>query len=196
VTNGPFIEVTVNGKGLGEEVVAPDGMIEVMIKVQAVPWVDVRHVVIKRGGKDQFQRPVVLDSFDIAASTDVVRFQKTKSYSNIPDNSFLVVEVSGEKSMWPVFTPHEVPPIQISDAVGVIGGSFGFGNKFGRYHPSPINVVRPFGFTNPIWINRARKQALVVAKPVLPVSNSEPFTPRTMPNVTKIFLNFHSDPEQ
>ena len=45
-----------NGKGLGEEVVTPDRAIEVELKVRAVPWVDVRRVVVRRGGKDQGQR--------------------------------------------------------------------------------------------------------------------------------------------
>ena len=61
VTNGPFLDVTVNGQGLGRTVVAPDGSISVKIKVQAAPWVDVKRVVVRRGGRDQKLTPETLE---------------------------------------------------------------------------------------------------------------------------------------
>ena len=201
VTNGPFIELTVNGQGLGREVVTGDtGTIRVDLKVKAVPWVDVRHVILRRGGKNQGQRPEILESFEVPEVQEPLackcRFELKKTYSGIPDDSFLVVEVSGERSMWPVFTPREVASIQISDAVGVIGGAFGFGNKYGRYRPAATNIVTPYAFTNPIWLNHTSKKALTRAPRVLPVSSSEKFSPKTIPDITRIFLNFHADPEQ
>ncbi len=195
VTNGPFIEATINGKQLGEEVVAPDGTISLSLKVRAAPWIDVSRIVIRRGGKDQGQSPSVLETITVPPTQDVLRFEGARTYTNVPDDSFVVIEVFGDKSMWPVFTPREFASIQISDAVGVIGGAFGFGNKYGKFKPTPVDEVRPYGFTNPIWVNRSKKQALTRAKPVLPVSNAEPFVPRTIKDVRKIFLNFHSDPE-
>jgi hypothetical protein len=195
VTNGPFIEATINGKGLGEEVVAPDGEIRLTLTVKAAPWVDVAQIVIRRGGRNQGQSPIVLETIPVPQSTALIRFSQTLTYKNVPDDSFVVIEVSGKKSMWPVFTPREFASIQISDAVGVIGGAFGFGNKYGKYRPNPVDEVRPFAFTNPIWVNHSKKQPLTRAKPVLPVSNSEPFSPRTIKDVRKIFANFHSDPE-
>ena len=36
---------------------------------------------------------------------------------------------------------------------------------------------------------------LVVQKRVLPVGNDQPFVPRVMPDVRKLFYGFHSDPE-
>jgi hypothetical protein len=195
VSNGPFPELSINGVGLGGEVVAPTGDIDLHLKVSAPPWMDVQRVFVRRGGPDQVQRPQLLDTIAVPAGTDVLRLDVTKSYSGIPDNSFIVVEVQGDKSMWPVFTPYEIPSIQISDAVGVIGGAFGFGNKYGRYHPDHVNIVRPFAFTNPIWVDRSKKQSLRAAKPVMPLSSNEPFTPRTIPDIRKIFANFHGDPE-
>ncbi len=118
----------------------------------------------------------------------------TKSYPGLPDGSFLVVEVQGDRSMWPVFTPHEIPVLQISDAVGVIGGSFGFGSKYGRYHPDHVKQVTPYGFTNPIWVNHSHRQALTAAPRVMAMSANEPFVPRKIPDIRKIFANFHADP--
>jgi hypothetical protein len=194
VTNGPFLEVTVNGQGLGSTVVAGDGKIDVHIVVKAAPWVDVRRVTVFRGGRDQVKRPFVLDTLDVPVGTDVVRLDVTRSYSNVPEGSFIVVDAAGDKPMWPVFTPYEVPSLQISDAVGVIGGAFGFGNKFGRYQPVMEQQVTPYGFTNPIWVNRTLQQPLSAPKPVLPVSNDKPFVPRVIPDLRKLYDAFHSDP--
>ena len=194
ITNGPMIAMSVSGKGLGETVVNPEGNFQLELKVTAAPWVDVRRVVLLRGGKDQGQRPQVYQTWDVLESTELTRLEVKQPLVGIPDDSFLVVEVYGEKSMWPVFTPKEFTSIQISDAVGVIGGAFGFGNKYGKYKPNESQQVTPYAFTNPVYVNRTVKQGLTRARPVLPVSNSEPFSPRTIKDVRKIFLNLHSDP--
>lgn len=197
VTNGPLLEVSVNGKGLGSDVVAPDGIIDVKIVVKAAPWVDITKVVVRRGGKGQGQRPEVLDTITVPRSSEVVRLDVTKRYENIADASFIVVEASGEKDMWPVHTPYEQNSLEISDAVGVIGSAFGFGNKYGRYRPPLVQQVYPYGFTNPIWVHRSLQQGLRLKKKanVLPVGATEPFTPRMLTDVRKLFGAFHADAE-
>jgi hypothetical protein len=194
-TNGPILRAfTVNGLGMGRTVVAGDGVAEVRIAVDAAPWVDVRRVVVRRGGKDQGTSPAVLDTIDVPASTEVTRLDVTRRYENVPDGSFFVVEVIGDRDLWPVFTPYEFPSLEISDAVQVIGGSF-ISSKFGSYKPDKLMRVTPYAFSNPIWFDRSLKQQLRAAKRVLPVSNDQPFTPRAMPDLTRLFHAFHSDPE-
>ncbi|MEN9798462.1 MAG: hypothetical protein RL653_2158 [Pseudomonadota bacterium] len=194
-TNGPFIEVTVNGKGLGETVVAPDGKISVQVKVQAAPWVDVTRVVVRRGGADQFQRPEVLEEIPVPASDALVRLDVTREYTGIPDGSFIVVEAAGDRPMWPVFTPYELGSLEISDALYTLAGSFGFSKKFGKYEPQRLTQVRPYGFTNPVWVNRVSRLPLTRERGVLPVGGSAPFHPRTLADLRKIFGAFHADPE-
>lgn len=194
-TNGPIIDLTINGEGLGRTVVVPDGRIDVKLVVRAAPWVDVTKVVLRRGGKDQGKAPAVLDTFTVPATQAVVRLDVTKSYANVPDGSFVIAEVFGERSLWPVYTPYEVPSLQISDAVGVIGGAFGFGNTYGKYQPKLQQQVKPYAFTNPIWVSRVARQGLVAAPRVKPVSASEPWRPRMIPDVTKLFQALHADVE-
>jgi hypothetical protein len=194
VTNGPFLQAWVNGQGVGRTVVAPDGSISVHVKVQAPPWMDVSRVVVRRGGKDQGKSPLVLETITVTEKTAVTRLDVTRSYTGIPDDSFIVVEVQGDQQMWPIFTPHEVPSLQISDAVGVIGGAFGFGNKYGKYTPSQKQQVVPYGFTNPIWVNRSDKQGLSAPKKVLGLSSSATYTPRRLSDLTRLYHAFHSDP--
>jgi hypothetical protein len=202
VTNGPFIDVTVNGAPPGGTAVAPTGHIDVALKVQAATWVDVTHVRIKRGGPDavipQLLLDIPLDSLckanETKCSNDVVRLNTTKSFDGIPDKSFIVVEASGDNTMWPVFTPYEISEILISDAVSTIGGSFGYSNAWGRYRPSQTNPVHPFGFTNATWVSYTDAQPLRAPKKVLPVGASQPFSPRSLKDLRKLFHQFHSDP--
>lgn len=194
VTNGPILEVTVNGQGLGSTVVAADGVIDVRVVVKAAPWMDLKRVTVRRGGRDA-KVPQVLEVIAVPDSREVVRIDVTKQYTGIPDGSYLVVEAAGDESMWPVHTAYEVPSLEISDAVGVIGSSFGFSSTFGKYKPTQRQIVTPYGFTNPIWVDRTIKQPLKVQKRVIAVGNDQPFAPRVMPDVRKLFYGFHSDPE-
>jgi hypothetical protein len=180
---------------LGRTVIAPDGSIAVKISVQAAPWVDVKRVVVRRGGRDLKFGPETLETIPVTVREGVVRLDVTKTYSGVPDDSFIVVEAFGEEPMWPVFTPHEIPSLQISDAISVLADAFGFGATFGKYRPDPAQQVLPYAFTNPIYVSRTVKQGLTVAKPVLPLSSSAQFKPRVMPNVLKLFHAFHADVE-
>jgi hypothetical protein len=194
-TNGPLIDFTVNGQGIGTTVVAGDGEVDVKITVKAAPWMDLKRVRLLRGGRDA-SAPVTLDTFtvtDTRAERGIWLFEAQKRYAGLPDGSFLVVEAAGDESMWPVHTPYEIPSLEISDAVGVIGSSFGFSSKFGKYKPVQRQVVKPYGFTNPIWVDRTVKQPLRAPRRVLPVGNDVPFAPRVMPDVRKLFHGFHSD---
>lgn len=194
-TNGPIIrKFEVNGLGMGRTVVAGDGRAEVSIIIDAAPWVDVKRVVVRRGGKDQGESPEVKEVIDVPRTDKVERLNVTRVYDNVPDGSFFVIEVSGDRDMWPVFAPYEFPSLEISDAVKVIGGSF-ISNKFGRYKPDKAQRVTPYAFSNPIWFDRTLKQNLTAPKRVIAVSNDKPFTPRVMPDLTKLFHAFHSDPE-
>ena len=193
-TNGPILDVTVNGQGLGSTVVAADGVIDVHLVIKAAPWMDLKRVTVKRGGRDA-KVPVTLEVIQLTETREVLRLDVTKQYTNIPDGSFIVVDAAGDESMRPVHTAYEVPSLEISDAVGVIGSSFGFSSTFGKYKPTQRQIVTPYGFTNPIWVDRTIKSPLKAAKRVLPVGNDQPFVPRVMPDVRKLFHGFHSDPE-
>lgn len=195
VTNGPIITFTIDGQGPGSTAVNANGTFRVVIKVEAAPWVDVTKVVIRRGGKDQGKRPETLATIDVPPSTETLRLEHVQLFQGIPDDSYFVVEAFGEKSMWPVFSPYEIPSLQISDAVGVIGGSFGFGSTYGKYEPQQAQIVKPYAFTNPIWAARSRKQPLTAIKKVIPLGNAEPFKPRVLPDLRTLFHAFHSDPE-
>ncbi len=193
VTNGPFVELWVNDQPIGGSIVAPDGKVSVRVKVQAAPWVDVTRVVILRGGKDQQKVPFVAQDIEVPRSTELVRLDATFELADIPDGSFIVAEVSGERSMWPVYTPNEVPSINVSEAVASIGGTFGYTDKYGRYKPERAQLVTPFAFTNPIWVDRTVKQELTVERPVKakPLGPDEGWSPRRIPDLRRLLGSMH-----
>ena len=48
-TNGPFIRLLVNGQPPGSFITDRDGVLDILLEVQAAPWVDVRTVVVYNG---------------------------------------------------------------------------------------------------------------------------------------------------
>jgi hypothetical protein len=193
VSNGPFVEMWVNGEPIGSEVVSPSGDVEVRIKVQAVPWVDVSRIVLKRGGPDQRGLPQVLAEFPVSPSTELVRFDRTSNYKGLADGSFLMVEVEGKKSLWPVVTPTEIRSIQILEAVSTVGSAFGIGNTYGKYFPNEVQQARPFAFTNPIWVSRKKRQALTAVRHVLPLDTVQRPPAQRALNLRRMFGTLHSD---
>jgi hypothetical protein len=75
----------------------------------------------------------------------------------------------------------------------VIGSSFGFGDKYGKYGPTQLEQVTPYGFTNPVYVSYAALQPLTQAKKVIPISASAPFKPRTIPDLRRLYGSMHTD---
>jgi hypothetical protein len=73
------------------------------------------------------------------------------------EDVFLIAEAVGSSNMFPVITPKEDPPSNISDALeGVIGGlgvTEGFGSGDGITGPGFLQAVTPYALTNPIWLD-------------------------------------------
>jgi hypothetical protein len=189
LTNGPMLDVKVGGKGLGETADGSSGKVSVQIAATAAPWIDLTSVSVIVNGETlrtftgSRAELAALPAFDV----DVAR------------DSWIVVEARGDRSMWPVVTPLEVPPIQLNDAVGSIAGSFGIDlNPFGNLQPKRIGVVRPYAFTNPIFVDRdgdgvyrgpgVRRQALTAREPRSSVKRTDL---KKVPTLLKIFATFN-----
>lgn len=143
-TNGPLIDVQVEGKTMGQVAAArPGGVVKVVVTTRAASWIDLTEVVILVNG--------------VAAETirgDRATLARVEKDITVPRDSHIVVEVRGARSMWPVVTPLEIPSVQVSDAIGSIASSFGLSfNAFGNLQPQVRQVVHPYGFTNPVFVD-------------------------------------------
>lgn len=143
VTNGPFVELFVNGEPVGARVRDNDGVIDVRVKVQAAPWVDVRRGVLFLNGER-------VETFEVDMSGGPFEFTTQLA---VTGDSWVVVEVEGFRSLFPVVAPLELGPIDLTDAVGSLAGPLGFGSGgLGELEPAETRIVTPYAITNPIFI--------------------------------------------
>ncbi len=91
VTNGPFIEATVNGQPIGSFQTAREGMVRMRLRVRAPAWVDVRKVTVYRNGER-------VEEFDLADSRRLLRCDRDLELDASSDCWF-VVQVEGRKPM-------------------------------------------------------------------------------------------------
>ena len=70
-------------------------------------------------------------------------------------DSWFVVIVTGRDPLFPVFTPVEIPYIDLQTVVvEALAGIGGIGALLGEATPLPRTFpVRPFAVTNPIWVD-------------------------------------------
>jgi len=143
-TNGPFIQISVDGKGMGETVSAKGNKVDVSIRIQTPSWIDFDAVNFILNGNTI---ETLKGNRESLAAID--------EQLNISKDSWLIVEVVGSQSMWPVYTGLEVPSLQIGDAVGGLAGSFGIDlSASGNLIPKEQSVTRAYAFTNPIFIDQ------------------------------------------
>jgi hypothetical protein len=143
VTNGPLLAVTAGGKGLGDIADGKSGSVPLVVDVACAPWIDIDTLKVIVNGQ-----VIATQNGD---KTSLGHLETTLS---VKQDSWVIVEVSGSKSLWPVVVAHEVPPLQIADAVGALASSFGVNlNPFGNLRPNLTFPVTPLAFTNPIYID-------------------------------------------
>lgn len=142
VTNGPFVLIEVDGQPMGSEVEISDGQVEVLITIRSATWADV----------DRFR---LIANGEVVATGDVELTDNEwqgKVTVDIDRDTWFVVEVEGDESMFPVLAPNEIPPFDLEQAIGSLAGPFGFGGGPEGLEPHLTFQVKPFAFTNPIWV--------------------------------------------
>jgi hypothetical protein len=104
VTNGPFVTVSIGGKGMGQLAPAPRGKVRLDVEVRAAPWVDTRKLEIFVNGERRGK------AIEIPPSKNVLRYQGSHELK-IDHDAAVVVIVRGETSLEPVVSrPEGAPP--------------------------------------------------------------------------------------
>jgi hypothetical protein len=191
VTNGPFITVRVNGdKGMGEIADGRDGDADVEAAIQAAPWVQINEVNLIVNG--EVRKTWIGNNASLAKITEKV---------TTPRDAFIIIEVKGDQSMWPVVVPLEIPSLQVSDALGSLAGGFGVNlAPFGALQPKRESVVYPYAFTNPVYVDAdgdgkfqgpgVSRQELVSASETAPRASAKKLSTRAMPALVRLFATF------
>ena len=142
VSNGPFVSLRVNGAPIGAQIEAPAGPVRVELEVRAPRWIDVsRWKLIANGETEAF------GGVELEGGIWSTEFEIT-----IDRDTWFVVEIEGDRSMFPILAPAEIPQFDFASALGGLTESFGFGAAPGGITLPTQFQIRPFAFTNPIWV--------------------------------------------
>jgi len=145
LTNGPFIAFDVEGAGMGALATANAGQVHVKGEVRTAPWVRPDTLIIFENGRNVRQLAIPLEA-------RVFAFDEVIPVTG--NDTFIVLEVRGGDSMFPVVPTFDEPPLLINDAIGAIGGSLGFGgDSYGNVRPPIIFPITPFAITNPVFVD-------------------------------------------
>ncbi|MEE8409966.1 MAG: CehA/McbA family metallohydrolase, partial [Myxococcota bacterium] len=135
--------------------------VQVLLSLKTAPWITVDEIVMYKNGKVLERIPIARGKYtdgDCAGRDfdDCDLLRRSGPTYTFDRDVYLVAEVRGSQSMFPVVAPKEEPPSNIADALGGLAGSLGldiasFGD--GVTAPTYIQKVTPFALTNPIWLD-------------------------------------------
>lgn len=151
VSNGPFAFMEIGDARIGDQIVTDQAKVDIKVVVRAAPWVDANRFRIMKNGE------AVALGQDGSSAFYTFELDKNGEFSttvsvDLDKDSWFVLEVYGDKSLFPVYTPKEMPSVNVDAAIGSIAGSFGFGGNTPGLSPSETFQLTPFAFTNPIWV--------------------------------------------
>ena len=122
VTNGPIVELTVDDRYLpGDTLSAVDGEVEISIEVRAAPWISVEEVRLIVNRETVRLLPVEAPRGSVRRLQRDVRLE-------LADDAFIVVEVTGKGSLYPV--------VQMRSKSGL-----------------GADAVTPYALTNPVFVD-------------------------------------------
>lgn len=127
MTNGPFLEVTLNGRGPGEELTLRGGSRgRLRVRVQCANWLDVDRIQVLVNGRPDPNLNFTRQSHPQYFQDGVVKFDREIPIRLERDAHLIVVAVGEHATTGPVMGHRGDPPIAISNPiyVDVDGGGF------------------------------------------------------------------------
>jgi hypothetical protein len=144
VTNAPFIDMTAGGKLIGDTVTG--AAVDVKIHVRAPSWAKVDHLVVYSNSAVIADLPI-----DAGQGTD---FSTTINVRPTTD-AWVVAEVTGSGTMFPVLPPTEFPPLDATVVISALSVGLDLSTLplASNLKPERTHVSTPYAITNPIWID-------------------------------------------
>lgn len=122
VTSGPFVDVSQEGRGPGEEMETTEGKARFHVRVRATPWIDTSELEIYVGGKSVLRRNLSGRPERRMGKPEgglqeerqrMVRFEEDLEVNAPPGAQYLVVVVRGQKKVSEVLPFMEWTPMAI-----------------------------------------------------------------------------------
>lgn len=146
---GPFVRMWVDGQPIGSEVVPGGEAVTLELDVQAPTWMSVDRVELYENG-------TLIREWEVEPTGDVLRFAERLELTPAADAWYVAI-VAGQGDLAPVFTPVEIPYIELQLIVteALSGVPSVPASLIGEATPIPREFpIRPFALTNPIWVDR------------------------------------------
>ncbi len=124
--------------------------VTVVLDLRTAPWISVDTINIYANGEIIHSVPV-----DRSRAGQNSEYTVVRTFS-VAKDVVLVAEAVSTHSMFPVATPNETPPANISEALtGITGSLTGGGSTFaaGILSPDFVQKVYAYALTNPIWLD-------------------------------------------
>jgi hypothetical protein len=144
---GPFIDFTANGTAIvGDEIVDTDGTVDLHVEVQAPTWVAVDRVELYQNGTLIYEWS--------GLDPDVYKLVQDLPVTVTKDSWFVIVAL-GDGDLSPLFSPVEMPPVQLQDVVTeALSDIPSIGSLLSPAVPIPrVGPVLPYAITNPIYVD-------------------------------------------
>lgn len=144
-TNAPFVDITVDGQGIGSTVVDAGTQVAVQVHVRAPSWAKVDRLKL-------YMNSAVVHDIAIPTGTD---FTMTLNVTPTAD-SWVVAEVTGTQNMFPVISAVEFPPLDATIIIGALSVGLDLSSLpiASTLKPQRTHTTTPYAITNPIWIDR------------------------------------------
>lgn len=166
---GPFVRFEAeDGAMVGDTVAVTDGTVTLRVEVQAPTWMAVDRVEL-------YQNGVLVHEWS-GLDPDVVKLQEELEVAVDKDSWFVVIAL-GDDDLAPLFSPVEIPPVELQDVVVEALSSIpAVGAFVSPAVPIPRDgPVLPFALTNPIWVDVNGDGT--ITPPGIPTFMREPIEP-------------------
>ncbi|MBN2357937.1 MAG: CehA/McbA family metallohydrolase [Deltaproteobacteria bacterium] len=145
MTNCPFVRLRVGEATIGSTVRSQGGKIAVAIDVQTSTWCTPDQIHVYLG--TQIARTLPIAPEQARHFTTVVELE-------VASDTFVVVEVTGSQSTFPIVPGEEYATVPENDVFASLGSSLGFHmDNWGNLRPQIRHDVTPYALTNPIFVD-------------------------------------------
>jgi len=145
MTYCPFVRMRVGEVGIGGTAEGRDGRITVSVDVQTTTWCRPDVVNLYVGRELAAALPIPPE--------DARRF-RAEVELDTPLDTFVVAEVVGTQSTFPILPGNEVPSMELNKALSSLSDSIGFAfDSWGNLRPQRRHYMSPYALTNPIFID-------------------------------------------
>jgi hypothetical protein len=145
VTSGPVIELTVDGKGPGEEVVLGDKKPKAHVRVLAAPWIDVTSLELVSQGQVIARIPIPSRPLTLGPEEGTLEEAEARTlrWEGDLDVTFPAPPAPGGAPTAPPPPPANAPWL-----IAVAKGDRKMDDIL------PFMAIAPLGFTNPVWFKK------------------------------------------